>query len=442
MSKTELPSATALEPLHAELRGLIGASRQRLAGTVNAELTRLYWSVGRRLAVEALGGERAQYGAQLMDRLGERLVQEFGRGFEAKNLRRMVQFAQAFTDAAIVATLSRQLSWSHLVALLPLKTSEAQLHYHLRRNWSKGCTRRCWRRGSGWHGGGCWRKTWMSDAESRGMNMPRLGTDTGKAAPFALAPRKEKIRIADQLDSPLARVQACNDRIDAIPALLKRFGQTVLDAASSGSMTDDWWNSDQAPWTPVQLAEVASDFSYGSSAKSAKVGSVPVLRMGNIQSGRLIRVRCLPTLLPEYLNYCLGSNAGRGDHCWSVKSDGVSQSNINAKKLAAFRFLLPSFDEQPEIVRRVEGLLKLADRIEARHTAARAQAQRLTPLLLAKAFRGELVPQDPNDEPATDLLERDASAPGAASRFRQKSDEAARRQPVTLEETPCSPNYT
>ena len=76
-----------------------------------------------------LGGERAQYGAQLMDRLGERLAQEFGRGFEAKNLRRMVQFAQAFTDEAIVATLSRQLSWSHVVALLPLKSAEARLHY-------------------------------------------------------------------------------------------------------------------------------------------------------------------------------------------------------------------------------------------------------------------------------------------------------------------------
>jgi predicted nuclease of restriction endonuclease-like (RecB) superfamily len=121
--------APVSETLHAELRALIAASRQRLAGAVNAELTRLYWAVGQRLATEVLGGERAQYGAQLVDRLGERLVQEFGRGFEAKNLRRMLQFAQAFTQAEIVATLSRQLSWSHVVALLPLKTPEARLHY-------------------------------------------------------------------------------------------------------------------------------------------------------------------------------------------------------------------------------------------------------------------------------------------------------------------------
>jgi predicted nuclease of restriction endonuclease-like (RecB) superfamily len=122
-------SAPFSEALHAELRALIASSRQRLAGAVNAELTRLYWAVGQRLATEVLGGERAQYGAQLMDRLGQQLAQEFGRGFEAKNLRRMLQFAQAFEQAEIVATLSRQLSWSHVVALLPLKTPQARLHY-------------------------------------------------------------------------------------------------------------------------------------------------------------------------------------------------------------------------------------------------------------------------------------------------------------------------
>jgi hypothetical protein len=84
--------------LHAELRGLIVSSRQRLAGAVNAKLTRLYWSLGQRLATEVLGGERAQYGSQLMSRLGRQLAEEFGRGFETKNLRRMVQFVQAFPD--------------------------------------------------------------------------------------------------------------------------------------------------------------------------------------------------------------------------------------------------------------------------------------------------------------------------------------------------------
>lgn len=295
-------------------------------------------------------------------------------------------------------------------------------------------------------------------AESHGMNMPRLGTDSAKAAPFVLAPRNEQTRIADQLDKLLDRIQSCNDRLDAIPALLKRFRQAVLDAATSGSLTEEWNAENKPTWTAVRLSDVAGEFSYGSAAKSSKTGSVPVLRMGNIQSGRLdwtdlvftsdqqeidkyrlrkgdvlfnrtnspelvgktavyqgereaiyagylIRVRCLPTLLPEYLNYCLSSKAGRS-YCWSVKSDGVSQSNINAKKLAAFEFLLPSIQEQAEIICRVDNLQKIADRIEASYLAAKSQAQRLTSLLLAKAFRGDLVPQDSEDESADLLLMR------------------------------------
>ena len=116
--------------LHAELRALIASSRQRLAGAVNAELTRLYWSVGERLRTEVLGGaDRAKYGDQLIKRVGEQLAQEFGRGFEAKNLRRMLQFAVAFPEAEKVASLMRHLSWTHFLQLLPLKTQAARWFY-------------------------------------------------------------------------------------------------------------------------------------------------------------------------------------------------------------------------------------------------------------------------------------------------------------------------
>jgi hypothetical protein len=90
VSKLTTPGAgTAPDQLHAELRALIAASRQRVAAAVNAELTWLYWTVGQRLAAEVLGGERAQYGGRTMAKLGQRLGEEFGRGFEAKNLHRM-----------------------------------------------------------------------------------------------------------------------------------------------------------------------------------------------------------------------------------------------------------------------------------------------------------------------------------------------------------------
>lgn len=115
--------------LHAELRALISTSRQRLAGAVNAELTRLYWTVGQRLRTEVLGDARASYGTQLLDQLGQQLAQEFGRGFESRNLRRMVKFAEAFPDAVIVSTLSAKLSWSHMVAIVALKSPDARQFY-------------------------------------------------------------------------------------------------------------------------------------------------------------------------------------------------------------------------------------------------------------------------------------------------------------------------
>lgn len=118
------------DSLHDELRALIASSRQRLAGAVNAELTRLYWNVGQRLRTEVLrGADRAKYGDQLINRVGDQLAQEFGRGFEAKNLRRMMQFAGAFPDTENVASLMRHLSWSHFVNLLPLKTEPARQFY-------------------------------------------------------------------------------------------------------------------------------------------------------------------------------------------------------------------------------------------------------------------------------------------------------------------------
>ena len=90
MNETTHPLVTApADSLHAELRALIASIRQRLAGAVNAELTRLYWAVSQRLRIGALGGaDRAKYGDQLIKRVGDQLAQVFGRGSEAKNLRR------------------------------------------------------------------------------------------------------------------------------------------------------------------------------------------------------------------------------------------------------------------------------------------------------------------------------------------------------------------
>ena len=102
---------------------------------------------------------------------------------------------------------------------------------------------------------------------------------------------------------------------------------------------------------------------------------------------------------------------------------GVAVRGINIGDVRALQLPLPSQEEQAEIVRRVETLFAFADRLEARYNAARAQVERLTSSLLAKAFRGELVPQDPNDEPASALLariraQRESTTAGQAQRGR------------------------
>ena len=129
MKKSRLPIKHAIENpaetletgLLADCRQLINEAKQAAAVAVNIHLTQMYWQIGERIRVDVLGGERAVYGKEILLRLSKALALEYGRGFEEKNLRRMVQFAEAFPDEKIVATLWRQLSWSHFRVLLPLK---------------------------------------------------------------------------------------------------------------------------------------------------------------------------------------------------------------------------------------------------------------------------------------------------------------------------------
>jgi hypothetical protein len=101
--------------LFQDLRALIIEARQ-----VNSAMVLLYWRVGKRIRQDILKEKRAEYGEQILYAVSAQLVKEFGTGFSEKNLRRMVQFAEAFPEEQIVVTLSRQLGWSHFVAIIPL----------------------------------------------------------------------------------------------------------------------------------------------------------------------------------------------------------------------------------------------------------------------------------------------------------------------------------
>lgn len=104
-----------------------------------------------------------------------------------------------------------------------------------------------------------------------------------------------------------------------------------------------------------------------------------------------------------YLEYYLRIQK---DRIRTISYSSGGQPNIKLETLNPYPFPLPPEDEQHEIVRRVEALFKIADQVEARYKKAKAVVDKLTQSILAKAFRGELVPQDPNDEPASELLKR------------------------------------
>jgi len=357
-------------------------------------------------------------------------------------------------------------------------------------------------------------ESFRRDAQSEmtgSVGQKRVPVDFLEKTEIPLPPLPEQTRIVAKIEAFFTQVNAARDRLTKVPKILKRFRQSVLAAACSGRLTEDWRekypnpdsvveaieairkrreatstslaqkekirqiytyadenDSSELPesWRFVALNKLCESFDYGTSAKSQVSGRVPVLRMGNIQNGRidwsdlvftsdedeiqhyllqsntvlfnrtnspelvgktaiyrgerpaifagyLIRAVTFPELDPQYLNLCLNTTYAR-EFCSRAKTDGVSQSNINAQKLGTFEVPYCPLKEQQEIVRRVEDLFKLAEMIEKRVEGATKRVEKLTQAILAKAFRGELVPTEAElarregrtYEPAWVLLER------------------------------------
>lgn len=106
----------------------------------------------------------------------------------------------------------------------------------------------------------------------------------------------------------------------------------------------------------------------------------------------------------KYLSFWLRSEALQSLIQFEIKSG--AQGKLALKRIKTLPIPFPSVTEQKEIVRRVESLFALADSVEKQYKAAKQRLDRVTQAVLAKAFRGELVPQDPDDEPAAELLKR------------------------------------
>lgn len=119
---------------------MIEATKSQVAATVNSAMTLMYWHIGDRINREVLGGGRAAYGKQIVETLALKLTAEYGKGFDSKNLRRMMQFASVFPNLQIVAPLVRQLSWSHFLQVIPIDDDLARNFYltmAVDQRWSK-----------------------------------------------------------------------------------------------------------------------------------------------------------------------------------------------------------------------------------------------------------------------------------------------------------------
>ncbi len=117
------------QELLSEVIDLIERTKLQVISHANSSLTALFWHIGNRILTRDLQNERAQYGKRIVATLSRELVARFGNNYEEKNLRRMIQFARQFPDVKNVVTLSRQLSWSHFLVLIPIKEKSARDYY-------------------------------------------------------------------------------------------------------------------------------------------------------------------------------------------------------------------------------------------------------------------------------------------------------------------------
>ena len=298
-------------------------------------------------------------------------------------------------------------------------------------------------------------------SSERGSTIPYIRKGDITDISVLLPPLNEQTRIANKLDELLAQVDTIKARVDAIPTILKRFRQSVLAAAVSGKLTEEWRGVNGADkWKDVKLSELCKSISDGDHQAPPKVDmGVPFFVISNVSKGFLdfeavgrwvpqdyfdslgeVRVPKkndilytvtgsygIPVVVDSSKSFCFQRHIGilKPNHDLvnyrylfrvlqspdiftqaTAVATGTAQKTVPLGGLRNFSIPYPSLVEQEHIVKRLEQLFAFADQIEQRVKEAQTRIDSLSQSILAKAFRGELVPQDPNDEPASELLAR------------------------------------
>lgn len=296
----------------------------------------------------------------------------------------------------------------------------------------------------------------------KGTTRLKLTQGSMQLMPFPLPPLSEQQRIVERIEELFAKLDEAKERLqEAVDSFAVRKA-AILHKAFTGELTKQWrlenGVSDES-WEEKTIGEICSSLKYGTSKKSSDDGEVVVLRMGNLQNGEIdwsnlaytsdeedIKKYLLKSgdvlfnrtnspelvgktsiyrgempaiyagylikldyekniVVGDYLNYYLNSSKAK-EYYMQVKTDGVSQSNINAKKIGEFEIPLPTLPEQHEIVRLIDDLLAREHKAQQAAEQALASIDLMKKSILARAFRGELGTNKASEASALELLKQ------------------------------------
>lgn len=297
---------------------------------------------------------------------------------------------------------------------------------------------------------------------TQGITRARTSIKKLKGYPFPLPPLSEQQRIVERIEELFAKLDEAKERLQEVVDSFAVRKAAILHKAFTGELTKQWRRENgvsDASWEEKTIGEICSSLKYGTSKKSSDDGEVVVLRMGNLQNGEIdwsnlaytsdeedIKKYLLKSgdvlfnrtnspelvgktsiyrgempaiyagylikldyekniVVGDYLNYYLNSSKAK-EYYMQVKTDGVSQSNINAKKIGEFEIPLPSLSEQHEIVRLIDDLLARERAAQQATEQALASIDLMKKSILARAFRGELGTNKASEASALELLKQ------------------------------------
>ena len=298
------------------------------------------------------------------------------------------------------------------------------------------------------------------NATTPSMTVKHLSAKTLEKIPFPLPPLAEQERIVNKLDNYISKLDEAKEKLEKVVDTYEFRKYVILNKAFKGELTKNWRKENNISfdnWQNLPISNLCNSLKYGTSKKSQKSGKVVVLRMGNIQNGEidwndlqftddledikkyslnkgdvlfnrtnsselvgktaiyrgeypaiyagyLIKLDYKKDLIiGDYLNYILNSIKAKY-YCKCVKTEGVNQANINARRIGAFIIPLPPLEEQKEIVKILDSLLSKEKQVKE---IAEKEIERVDDLkknLLTRAFGGLLGTNDPNEENSIELL--------------------------------------